>query len=349
MKNDSFNVVPMDQILRKKLEVVGIANRCGTQTAVIKTGIPDRTIRHWKALFNKLGIEGLKTKSKAPKHVHNKKDKLKVLEIALIRLQREEPGLTRLQTKVILLAEPTEDVVSVSWISRARKRLGLTRKVKVKTNPHKTRYEIKELGFLQIDTKEVPASSLTNPENKLYQFTAIDECTRVRFLMGSDTKSKSAATRFLENAVKFYGAMGIYVVRAQTDNGTEYTLPQNEHTMRSYAEGNTEDAMFTQKCAELGIRHRLIKPRTPELNGKVERSHRVDGERFYSRFIFKDHLELDHALKNVWLPEYNERRPHSSLQYKTPMQFLQEKIIQIQNEKQKALEITQPTEIKEAA
>jgi hypothetical protein len=212
----------------------------------------------------------------------------------------------------------------MSWLNRAKKRMGLTRKNKVKKNEHKIRYEIPIPGFLQIDTKIVEKDG--QPDEKLIQFTAIDECSRVRYLEGSLTKGAAAATAFLRRAVAYYNSLGITVFRAQTDHGTEFTLPENENTLASYARGETEDALFTRTCEELKIKHRLIKIRTPELNGKVERSHRTDNERFYSRFKFTNDFALNHALQNKWMPEYNEQRPHSSLGGLTPMDFLKARL-----------------------
>ena len=317
---------------QQRISVVRIAVSQGTQMASIRSGISVRTIRSWKARFKKFGAEGLRSKSRAPKFVANKKDRSGVLAAALVRLHTTEPGLTHLQTYVALTAEDSKDLVTRSWIARTRKRLGLTKKLKVKTNEHKLRYEIPTPGFLQIDTKEVAKDD--EPGETLYQFTAIDECSRVRFLAGSLTKGAAAATKFLEDAVKYFASFGVVVQRAQTDNGTEFTLPHNNATLFSYARGDTDDAQFTKKCDELGIRHKLIKPRTPQLNGKVERSHRIDNDRFYSRFRFSSYNALDHALKNVWMPEYNEQRPHGALNGKTPMQFLKERLEKIQNEKQ---------------
>jgi transposase InsO family protein len=132
--------------------------------------------------------------------------------------------------------------------------------------------------------------------------------------------------------------------------GTEFTLPHNEMTLASYARGDTEEAAFTRKCIELGITHRLIKPRTPQLNGKVERSHKTDEERFYSRFRFATDSALDHALKSVWMPEYNEKRPHSSLGGKTPLEFLKQRLAEIEKrEQEKVIEISAPADQKSAA
>jgi transposase InsO family protein len=346
---DSRKELPVfGEKFQQRLQVVRIAMSQGTQAAALRSGISARTVRSWKARFKKHGVDGLRDLSRAPKFVANKKDRSGVLTAALVRLNNTEPGLTRVQTVVALMGEDSKDVATCSWISRTRKRLGLTKKRKIKTNEHKKRYEIPVPGFLQIDTKEIAKDG--EPGEKLYQFTAIDECSRVRFLAGSLTKGAAAATRFLEETVKFFASMGVKVVRAQTDNGTEFTLPHNELTLASYARGETEDALFTRRCQQLGITHRLIKPRTPQLNGKVERSHRTDEERFYSRFKFGAADALDHGLKTVWMPEYNEQRPHSSLGGQTPLQFLKQKLEDLdRKEKQKALEKPAPADEKLAA
>ena len=335
---------------QQRVYVVRIAMSQGTQMAAIRSGISERTIRSWKSRFEDFGIEGLHDKSRAPINVANKKDRSGVLAAVLVRLEQTEPGLTHLQTLIVLMGEESKDVPTLSWLARTRKRLGITKKKKIKTNEHKLRYEIPTPGFLQIDTKLVEKDG--EPGEWLYQFTAIDECSRVRFLGGSLFKSAAGATKFLEDTVSFFKTLGVVVQRAQTDNGTEFTLPHNELTLASYARGETSEALFTQKCDELGIRHKLIKPRTPELNGKVERSHRIDNDRFYSRFRFATDHALDHALKNVWMPEYNEQRPHGALKGKTPMQFLKERLEEIQKQKEleeKIIRIPMPADEKIAA
>jgi transposase InsO family protein len=346
---DSGKELPVfGEKFQQRLQVVRIAMSQGTQAAALRSGLSPRTIRSWKARFKRLGIEGLRDRSRAPKRVANKKDRDGVLSQALVDLQTREPGLTRLQILIALMGQPSSDVPTLAWIGRARKRLGLTKKRKPKTNEHKKRYEIPVPGYLQIDTKEIAKDG--EPGEKLYQFTAIDECSRVRFLAGSLTKGAQAAAKFLEDAVAYFASLGVRVVRAQTDNGTEFTLPHNELTLASYARGDTNEALFTRRCQELSITHRLIKPRTPQLNGKVERSHRTDEERFYSRFTFATEHALDHALKTVWMPEYNEQRPHSSLGGQTPLEFLKRKLEELERKKlQQAIEKSPAADEKLAA
>lgn len=324
----SQEVLSSDQKFQKKLFVVRIAMSQGTQAAVLRAGVPERTVRRWKALFKTRGIDGLKERSRRPHWSPNRKDMGGALAQALLRLHDQEPGLTRVQILSKLRLVETDERATMSWLTRTKKRLGLTRKRRQKTYFHKKRYEIPTPGFLQIDAKIVDKDG--EPGEKLIQFTAIDECSRVRYLEGSLTKGASAATKFLRRAVDFFSSLGVQVQRVQTDHGTEFTLPENAQTLAAYARGETEEAQFTAECARLGITHRLIRVRTPELNGKVERSHRTDGERFYSRFKFATEWALDHALQTIWMPEYNEERPHSSLGGMTPMAFLKKRLNDIQ-------------------
>jgi len=328
-------VLSSEQKFQRRLEVVRIAESQSPQQALIKTGIPIRTIHSWTKKFREHGVKGLRDLSRAPKFIANKKDRDGALSKTLVELHEKEPGLMRIQIlgKLFLVASP--DTPTLSWMDRSTRRLGLTHQRKKRTNEHKLRYEIPVPGYLQIDTKFVEKEG--EPGQKLYQFTAIDECSRVRFLGSSLCKSAKAAALFLDDAITFFRSLGVNVVQAQTDHGTEFTLPHNEATLASYARGETDEPLFTQVCQSRGVRHKLIQPRTPQLNGKVERSHRIDGERFYSRFSFSSEHTHDHALKTLWMPEYNELRPHGALNYKTPMEFLKQRLEEIKNKTQTEL------------
>jgi|GEM_PF-1410918 len=75
------------------------------------------------------------------------------------------------------------------------------------------------------------------------------------------------------------------------------------------------------------IRHAYIKPRTPRLNGKVERSHGTDQREFYQLLEYTDDVDL-HAKLAEWEAFYNYHRPHTSLKGKTPYERLREKMRQ---------------------
>lgn len=72
--------------------------------------------------------------------------------------------------------------------------------------------------------------------------------------------------------------------------------------------------------------HRYIKPRSPNLNGKVERSHLTDKTEFYQLLTYKGDVDLNRKLDN-WETFYNMCRPHSGLQGRTPFETLKMKLV----------------------
>ena len=74
-----------------------------------------------------------------------------------------------------------------------------------------------------------------------------------------------------------------------------------------------------------GMRHVYIKPGTPRLNGKVERSHLTDDREFYQLLTYTDDVDLLKRLQE-WEDFYNLHRPHGSLAFKTPYEILREKL-----------------------
>lgn len=89
----------------------------------------------------------------------------------------------------------------------------------------------------------------------------------------------------------------------QTDNGAEF------------------QSRFHGHLEERDIRHVYIRPRTPHLNGKVERSHRVDDQEFYQlldRHGITDDIRLFNDKLREWEDYYNYHRPHGALDGQTP-------------------------------
>lgn len=132
---------------------------------------------------------------------------------------------------------------------------------------------------VQVDVKVVPRSCISDPELRLFQYTAIDELTRLRFLAAYPEQSTYSSADFLNKLVKWYARCGIRVECVQTDNGFEFT-----NRFSNSKKGHL--TLFESTAANLGIRHKLIRPYTPRHNGKVERSHREDQKRFYASHCF---------------------------------------------------------------
>lgn len=155
---------------------------------------------------------------------------------------------------------------------------------------------------IQMDTKFLDKAAFAGKQ--YYQFTAIDDCTRYRVLRIYDHNTTQSAIQFVEEVRK---ALPFAVKQIQTDNGHEFGEP------------------FTWHLDDLGITHRKTKIRSPEENGKVERSHRTDEEEFYRHGRF---VSINHCMKLLteWERYYNEKWPHMALKGKTPKQYLWEKL-----------------------
>jgi transposase InsO family protein len=153
--------------------------------------------------------------------------------------------------------------VSTSGVWRILKRLEMNRlpasqRYRRRVDRWK-RYEKPQPGHrVQIDVKFV--APLKGSRKKHYQFTAIDDCTRIRVLRIYDRLNQQTAIRFVDHVLEKL-PFAIEVIK--TDNGAEFQSRFHYHVL------------------DAGIGHVYIKPATPRLNGKVERSHRIDAEGFY--------------------------------------------------------------------
>jgi Integrase core domain. len=166
---------------------------------------------------------------------------------------------------------------------------------------------------VQIDVKVVPRSCIANPDLKLYQYTAIDEFSRLRFLGAYDEQNTYSSTHFMKKAVAFYKRKGFTVKCVQTDNGFEFTnrFSQSKRDLRT---------LFEHTAASLGIRHKLIRPYTPRHNGKVERSHREDQKLFYSSHCFFSLADFGAQLAGH--QARTNSRPMRPLDWLSPLQHL---------------------------
>lgn len=111
---------------------------------------------------------------------------------------------------------------------------------------------------------------------RLYQFTAIDEATRYRVLRLYDHNSVKSAAPFIDEVRQ---RLPMAIERIKTDHGSGFGTD------------------FTGHLHDLGITHRPIPRRSPESNGKAERSHRTDEEEFYRRVTFRSPQKLRRLLQ----------------------------------------------------
>jgi transposase len=221
-------------------------------------GITRQTFYRWLRRYEELGEAGLKERSHRPHFCpHATKTEVVGKIIHLRKHYHFGPA------KIAMYLKRYHDIsVSNSGVWRILKRLDMSRlPASQRHKPYVRRwklYEKPEPGHqVQFDVKFV--APLSRPRKKYYQFTAIDDCTRLRVLRIYDRLNQKVAIQFFDYVLE---KLPFRVELIQTDNGGEFQSAFHWHVL------------------DRGVRHVYIKPATPRLNGKVERSHRIDGEEF---------------------------------------------------------------------
>ena len=207
---------------------------------------------------------------------------------------------------------------SFSGMIHAIKRLGLiTKEAKHRGSRRSRRYpELLIPGEkVQIDVKEVPFCCLRGDAVKynrhFYQWTAIDECTRLRYVYAFEEHTPDNTVKFV-NMLK--DAFPFDIKAIQTDNGTEFTYRFISDSVISPL-----DTLLDK----MHIEHILIPPRTPWHNGKVERSHRNDQRYFYDWETFRTVDELNMKLAEHL--KWSNSKKMRTLGWKSPLEILKEK------------------------
>jgi len=193
---------------------------------------------------------------------------------------------------------------------RVLRRLGFLNQKQHKYEKYKPKpYDTpKELGIKwQLDVKYVPKNCYVGQlEDKFYQYTVIDEASRERFIYPYKEQSSYSTIDFIKRAIIYFGYTPKII---QTDNGFEFT----------YTKDTDKIHPFDIFCNSLTIEHKLIRPRTPRHNGKVERSHRNDQARFYNFLSFYSYKDLIYQMK-AYLKRSNNI-PMQTLNWLSPIQM----------------------------
>ncbi len=259
----------------------------------------------WLRRYEELGLEGLRPRSRRPHTSPNATSGEVVGKIVYLRKTYHFGP-----QKISMYLRRYHDLqLSTSGVWRILKRLDMNRlPASQRYRRHVDRwkrYEKPQPGHrVQIDVKFI--APIKGLRRRHYQFTAIDDCTRIRVLRIYDRLSQKTAVQFVDYVLE---KLPFSVEVIQTDNGAEFGSQFHYHVL------------------DHGMGHVYIKPATPRLNGKVERSHRIDQEEFYRMLkgVVIDDTELFNDRLQEWEDFYNFNRPHGALGGQTPYERLREK------------------------
>jgi transposase InsO family protein/transposase-like protein len=289
---------------QKKLVILQYAKEFKSISKALKEfKVPKSTYYKWKKAFDKDGTSGLLRKHPI---AYNHPSKIKEDVIDKVLLLRKDHQLGSWRIKWYL--ERYHDIqISESSVYRILKRQGVERlnKKASRRSLHSKRYSKNVPGHhVQVDVKVLLLKDLKGGSIKRYQYTAIDDATRIRALQIFKQQNQINAIEFVNYVIKKFP---FRIKSIRTDRGHEF------------------QAKFHWHVEDLGMEHHYIKVRTPQLNGKVERSHLTDQQEFYQLLTYKDDVDLIEKLSQ-WENFYNFERPHGAHQGKTPYEVLKTKL-----------------------
>ena len=268
-----MNKITQTMLFRQAL--IKYAEKYGVTKAAIRYRTNRQYVYRWKRRYDGT-LESLADKSHRP---HSHPNQHTESELKLIRdMRRRNPnaGLVVFWVKLMQRGYTR----SITGLYRVLRRTG---EMAVKPpNPKYIPKPYEQMKYpgqrVQIDVKFVPTACIVGDAKgeKFYQYTALDEYSRFRYVEAFEEHSSYSSSVFLDHMLK---AFKFPVERVQTDNGTEFTkrlLSSEKRTL----------TLFEAKLKQRGIQHKFIRPYTPRHNGKVERSHRKDNEYFYATHKF---------------------------------------------------------------
>ena len=299
------------QITTRRQAIIKYAEKKGVTAAARRYNVGRASIYRWMKRYDGT-LQSLQDRSHRP---HSHPNQHTEEEIALIKRMRQKNKHTGLVVFWVKLRQKgyTRSIPSL-W--RILNKLEL-QPVKP-PNPKYIPKPYEKMQYpgqrVQIDVKYVPDACIVGDAKaegrKFYQYTAIDEYSRFRYLEAFEEHSTYSSAVFLEHMLK---AFKFKVECVQTDNGAEFTK-------RLGSSDKPTSTLFEKLLKQRGIKHKLIKPYTPRHNGKVERSHRKDNEYFYATHTFYSFDDFKKQLA-VHSRKYNNF-PMRPLNWKSPSDYI---------------------------
>lgn len=294
MKNTSPIPSRFQLRVKQRLRVLEYAKLRGIHQASRYFGIERKTIRTWRDRLLAQGTAGL-----IPRYPKTRRSRLPEDLLELIRHARVKLGYGAART-CVWLRRVHGRVAHMATVQRTFRRMGLPylpNRSKRERRPRQMKlFEKADPGeSVQVDVKFVRVAG-----RRLFQYTALDDCTRYRVLRLYRRHHVSSSLRFLDEV---RGAMPFPIRKVQCDNGHEFPFE------------------FELEVERAGMTLRRIRPRCPQQNGKVERSHRIDDEEFWSGQRQLALQDADEALA-LWERRYNHDRFSLALGGLTPAEKL---------------------------
>jgi len=282
--------------------------------------ISRKTFYKWFKRFkdSKYDVQSLADRSKAPYHKRNWEVTL-IQEERIRRLRKKYPYYGKKKLKVLYEKQYCEEI-STWKIERVIRRHKLypdqnkaektaRKRARARQKPKKRITQLVKQGrpcfLFQLDTIVIYWGNV-----KRYILTAVDHASKLGYARMYKNKSSRSAADFL---YRLRYLVNQPIENLQTDNGNEFA------------------SEFEKATIKLGIQRYFSRVRTPKDNPEIERFNQtLEYEWLYDSNLSLDPEELNPRLTE-WLVEYNFNRPHQSLAYLTPVEYIERELAKIHN------------------
>jgi putative transposase len=273
-------------------------------------GISRTTFYRWQGRYRPDALAVLEDRSSCP---HRRQQPTWTLaQLGVVRALRERyPRWGK--DKLVVLLRRDGVVLSTAMVGRILAHLkrrgqlreptrGISARTRATRRPYAVRkpkeYAVVDPGDLvQVDTLDVRPW----PGRIYKQFTARDVVARWDVLGLHEKATAGTAASFLDRVL---ARMPFPVRGIQVDGGSEFM------------------ADFEESCQRHGLRLFVLPPRSPKLNGCVERAQRTHTEEFYEVTDADPRMPALRAELAAWEQTYNTVRPHQALGYLTPLEYV---------------------------
>ena len=301
------------QTMRFRQALIEYSLKYGVTKAAIRYKVNRQYVYRWRKRYDGT-LQSLCDKSHRPHHHPNQHTAEELKLIADMRKRNTNAGLVVFWVKLRQRGYSR----SITGLYRILRKMG-----QMAVKPPNPKYIPKPYEKMlypgqrvQIDVKVVPTACIVGDaaDKKFYQYTAIDEYSRFRYLEAFEEHSSYSSAVFLEHLIK---AFKFPIKCVQTDNGMEF--------IKRLSAGKQTPTMFEKALQKHNIQHKLIRPFTPRHNGKVERSHRKDNEYFYATHKF---YSFDDFAKQLKVHNYKYNKfPMRPLNWKAPADYIRSFLI----------------------
>jgi transposase InsO family protein len=275
-------------------------------------GVGRPTVYRWLDRFDRFHLESLEDRSSAPRRRRRPTWTIEQLAaVREVRLRYPRWG----KDKLVVLLRRQGVLLSTSMVGRILARLRRTcelheprhpRRMSVRQRRWARPYAIRKPAAWVVerpgDLVELDTLDIRPVSPRVWkQFTARDVVSRWDTIELGRRATAAAAAEVLDRLAE---RMPFPVRAISIDNGSEFM------------------AEFEVACQARGIRLFVLPPRSPKLHGAVERANRTHTEEFYEVTAAEPELEAFQVALREWETVYNTIRPHQSLGYRTPAEFL---------------------------